>query len=69
MSMSANISGHSSKSKNVNRTGCSPFLLLLDAKNRLSISELVSAECPKKVWVKLKKSDLSAIKSTDVFEM
>ena len=33
----------------------SPFLLLLDAKNRLSISEMVSAQSLQKVWSKLKK--------------
>ena len=56
MSLSDNISGHESKLKNVNRTEFSPFPLLLDAKNRLSISEMVSAQCLQKVWVVLKKA-------------
>ena len=44
-----------SKSKNVARRLFSPFPLLLDAKNRLSISEMVSAQSLQKVWVVLKK--------------
>ena len=55
----ADISTQRSKSKNVNRTGCSSFIFLLDAKNRLSISEVVSSEYVQKVWVKLKKNYLS----------
>ena len=54
----ADISTQRSKSKNVNRTECSSFLLLLDAKNRLSISEVVSSEYVQKVWGELKKSYL-----------
>ena len=36
----------------------SPFSLLLDAKNRLSISEMVSTQYLQKVWAVLKKSYL-----------
>ena len=64
MSMSDNISGHSSKSKNVNRTECSPFPLLWAAKNRLSISEMVFAQSLQKVWVVLKKSYLNTFTFT-----
>ena len=53
--MSDNISGHGSKSKKMARREFSAFLLLLNAKNRLSISEMVSAQCLQKVWAKLKK--------------
>ena len=55
MSMSDNFSGHGSKSKNVARREFSPFLLLLVAENRLSISEMVSAQYLQKVWAHLKK--------------
>ena len=55
MSMSDNIPGHSSKWKNVNRTECSSFPLLSAPKNRLSISEMVSAQYLQKVWAHLKK--------------
>ena len=55
MSMSDNFSGHGSKSKKVARRNISLFLLLLNAKNRLSISEMVSAQSLQKVWVLLKK--------------
>ena len=51
----ADISPLKSKSKKVARRNISPFLHLLDAKNRLSISEMVSAQSLQKVWVLLKK--------------
>ena len=61
MSLTDNIYGPGSKFNNVNCTEFSPFLPLLDAKNRLSISEMVSAQCLQKVWVVLKKNYLRGI--------
>ena len=55
MSMSDNISGHGSKSKKVAREGILHFLFCRMQKNRLSISELVSAQSLSQVWVELKK--------------
>ena len=55
MSMSDNIFGHGSKSKNVSRRLFSSFPLLSDAKSRLLISEMVSSESVQKVWALLKK--------------
>ena len=62
MSMSDNISGHGSKSKIVARRLFSSFPLLWAAKNRLTISEMVSAQSLQKVWVPLKKNYLRIFK-------